>query len=439
MPRGRRIKPNKLLTRVERLEKLQARIVGLTEELISAGFGSVLKPPGSIQLAESPDADPKTKGSIGKVREPLGAYLQRVSVKDNFSQRPPFDHVNDSIYKRLIRDFIAGAAMPESKVAALSRTAKDCKVESLNDTDARFSLIDGLQRLWCYCTSVLLVFRREQLVFDGVIPQEAWEYFSETVENTGDAKAATENILHRIMRYEVFFNIDLAGLLHYMVTFNTGQRRMSLPVQLEIMQWPLIDQLEQQAKIPVFRDINRLPGTAKPKDQFSAADLVLATQGFITNNAQLSAGTEAERFLNEDPTYLDNVGEITHVVTTLKRIATEIHPKLAQVYAADPNKRYILSNGGTFLLGLVAACGYVRNRMNMKTLDGALDKLMDQLNKSVEDPLRLEEYSEALSMITASRGKTTRRLVYDTFLRFFSGASVQLEWKDTVRQITGAV
>jgi hypothetical protein len=27
---------------------------------------------------------------------------------------------------------------------------------------------------------------------------------------------------------------DLAGLLHYIVTCNTGQRRMSLPVQLEI-------------------------------------------------------------------------------------------------------------------------------------------------------------------------------------------------------------
>ena len=42
-----------------------------------------------------------------------------------------------------------------------------------------------------------------------------------------------------------------ALLLHYMVTFNTGQRRMSLPVQLEIMQRPLIQELEQRAKIPV--------------------------------------------------------------------------------------------------------------------------------------------------------------------------------------------
>ena len=53
------------------------------------------------------------------------------------------------------------------------------------------------------------------------------------------------------MRYQVFYNIDLAGLLHYMVTFNTGQRRMSLAVQIEIMQAPLIDSLEDQAHVGV--------------------------------------------------------------------------------------------------------------------------------------------------------------------------------------------
>ena len=176
---------------------------------------------------------------------------------------------------------------------------------------------------------------------------------------------------------------------------------------------------------------------AKPKDQFAASDLVLATQSFITNNAQVTASNEAERFLNEDQTYLDNVGDVNDVVKTLKLIATDIHPKIMKVYAADVNKRYILSGGGTFLVGLVAACGYIRNRMNMKSLEGALDKLSDELNKPVDDPLKLEEYTQALSMITSSRGKAIRRLVDDTFRRFFVGATTELEWQDTAHQITG--
>jgi hypothetical protein len=438
--RGRRPKIIKVPTRQEQAEKLREQIATLSSNLLDGGYGALLQPPGPIQLIADPIQDPITGGWIGHVEEPLGIYLQRVSVIENFSQRPPFDHVRDSIYKRLIRDFIGGAAMPESKVAALSSTKDDRKVQSLSEPATEFSVIDGLQRLYCFCIAVLLVWRREEMIKDGSLPSEAWDYFRETVDDAGDPKAATEEILKRIIRYEIFYAIDLGGLLHYMVTFNTGQRRMSLPVQLEIMQRPLILELEQRAKIPVWREMEKLPGMQRPKDKFAASELVLATQAFITNNAQLTASTEAERFLNEDQAYLDNVGDINDVVHTLKRIATEIHPLIVRVYAQDPSRRFLLSSGGVFLQSLVAACGYMRNRNNIKMLDGALDKLKDLLEKpKSDDPLKLNDYSRVLAQITGSRGKTIRRLVYDTFLRFFGGATTELEWLDTATQITGSL
>ena len=43
-----------------------------------------------------------------------------------------------------------------------------------------------------------------------------------------------------------------------MVTFKTGQRRMSLAVQLEIMRQPLIEELEKQAQIPVWHELQKL-------------------------------------------------------------------------------------------------------------------------------------------------------------------------------------
>lgn len=435
MPPGRRPKAVKAPTTLERAEKLREQIVNLADNLLNDGYGAVLPPPGAAQPITDPMQDPKTRGWIGHVQEPLGIYIQRVNVNQNFSQRPPFDHVTDSIYKRLIRDFIEGAVMPESKVAALSRSASDRKAQSLGETDIDYSIIDGLQRLYCFCIALLLVWRRAELIKDGSLPAEAWAYFAEHVETTGDARAATEQLLKRVIRYEIFYQIDLGGLLHYMVTFNTGQRRMSLQVQLEIMQRPLIMELEQRAKIPVWHEISKMPGMQRPKDNFAAADLVLATQAFITNNAQLTASTEAERFLNEDQAYLDNVGDINDVVHTLKRIATEIHPLMTRNYANDPTRRFILSSGGTFLQSLVAACGYMRNRNNMKLLDSALDKLEALLKSGEEDPLNLDDYWKALAQITASRGKATRRLVYDTFLRFFGGATSELEWLDTAAQI----
>ena len=418
-PRGR--KPKVLhTTRIARLERVNDRLLGLVEELKLRGFQEDLTVPGSIPLVEEPELDPKTGGYIGKVKEPLSVYIQRVSISNNFSQRPPFDHVGDPIYKRLIHDYLSGALMRESDVAGLSRKSPDHhRAFTLDDTvGVRFSIIDGLQRLYCYSLAILLVLDREKLVADRLMPSEAWDYFRPAVESLGDPENATAALLKRPMRYQVFYNIDLAGLLHYMVTFNTGQRRMSLAVQIEIMQAPLIDSLEQ-ARVPVFRDIQRLPGSRKPKDKFAASDLVLAAQAFVTHNSQVTATNEAERFLTEDQRYLDNVGDINDVVTTLKLLAGAIHPKLALLYDGAKDKPYILSGGGTFLIALLAACGYVRNRMGMKALESVLEKLIAKLDSHAKDPLCLDEYFHATSLIKTSRGKTTRRLVDDTFRRFF--------------------
>jgi hypothetical protein len=148
---------------------------------------------------------------------------------------------------------------------------------------------------------------------------------------------------------------------------------------------------------------------------------------------------ETERFLDENQPYLDNIGDITDIMKTLKRISGEVHAKIAQTYEANPNQRYLMTSGDPFLLGFVAACGYVRNRSNMEILDKALDRLLGEFERAATDPLRFEDYQRALDMIHASRGKEARRLVDDTFRRFFLGVTTDLDWLDTASQITGGV
>ncbi|MDO8435036.1 MAG: hypothetical protein Q7S58_21790 [Candidatus Binatus sp.] len=438
-PKARRRKVEKIKppTKEERSTLLRTRLCGLTEELIANGFGAILKPPPPIKLIElEPDIDPKKGAFIGKVKEPLAYYLQRVSVVDNLSQRPPFDHLNDSIYRRLIRDFIEGAVIPESKVAALLRSTNG-KAETLANGDIRYSIVDGLQRLYCMCIAILLVYLREKSVEQGLVPEEIWRvHFADVVAKKGDAKTATEELLSRAIRYEVFYNIDLGGLLHYMVTFNTGQRRMSLPIQLEIMRRPLIEEIERRAEVKLWLDTDKLPGQTKPAQDFSAAQLVLATEAFVTGNCQIAAGTEADRYL-ESQADLDEVGDIEDTVTTLKRIMAEFHPAIMRIYAQEVGSRYILSNSITFLIGFVAACGYVRNNNNPKVLDGVLDKLADLMKRPVDDPLNLREYQAVVLQIKTSRGKAMRRLADDTFRRFFLGATRSLDWVDTFKSIGG--
>ena len=440
MARGRRPKATPPPKKFERQDALKNRIVGLAEELTTNGFSDLLTALAPIQAVAPEVTDQKTTARIAHVEEPLAVYLQRTSIKDNLSQRPPFDHIADPIYRRLMRDFIQGAQMPEVKIAALRDLNN--KIKSLDEDGINYSIIDGLQRSWCYSTTVLLALHRERLVTDRCVTVEAWDYFRPFIEKLGDAQTATRTLLGRTIRYEIYYNIDLEGLLHYMVTFNTAQRRMSLQVQLEIMRKPLIDEIESAAKIKVFRDTHDIEAsgrTQKPKEQFAASDIAVAAEAFITNNAQASQREIAEDLLEKDSGYTAtgvDVGDIADVVNMLRRVAQDIHPLMLLVYQDEPGKKFYFSGGGTFLTGFAAACGYVRNRNNMKMLDGALEKLIALLKLPSEDPLALEEYQELIKNITSSRGKMMRRLVYDTFLRFFLGTTTRLEWTDAYRSLS---
>jgi hypothetical protein len=53
-----------------------------------------------------------------------------------------------------------------------------------------------------------------------------------------------------------------------------------------------------------------------------------------------------------------------------------------------------------------------------------------------DDPLNLEEYHRVVGSIKPSRGKAMRRLVYDTFLRFFNGTTTRLDWEGAARQMS---
>jgi hypothetical protein len=303
-------------TKLERARKLHDAVTSLVQELKNGEFTALSSRPGPVTIIGPEIDDPKTDGRIGHVRESLGIYIQRLSVKDNFFQRPPFDHMTDPIYRRLIRDFIEGAAMPESKIAAIGWAGG---VRSLSDANIRYSIIDGLQRLYCFLIAILLVWRREQLVRDGIVPEDGWNFVAESVKKLGDPNSATEALLQRVIRYEIFYGIGLAGLLHYMVTFNSSQRRMSLRVQLEIMKRPLIEHLKVEG-IPIWEDLGKMPGSSGRKIN-SRLDIG-QWQAPITHNAHVTTA-ETERFSTK-PTYLDNIGDITDIVKT-KRISAEVH------------------------------------------------------------------------------------------------------------------
>jgi hypothetical protein len=49
----------------------------------------------------------------------------------------------------------------------------------LHEQGVKCSIIDGLQRLYCYCIAILIVWRREKLIEDRCIPADAWDYLKD--------------------------------------------------------------------------------------------------------------------------------------------------------------------------------------------------------------------------------------------------------------------
>src|SRR5438045_8935120 len=87
MPRGRKPRTVKPPNRVERSENVRKRILTLATDLVDGGYGSVITPPATIKPISEAVHDSKTDGWIAHVEEPLAAYIQRVSVVDNFPKR----------------------------------------------------------------------------------------------------------------------------------------------------------------------------------------------------------------------------------------------------------------------------------------------------------------------------------------------------------------
>ena len=104
------------------------------------------------------------------------------------------------------------------------------------------------------------------------------------------------------------------------------------------------------------------------------------------------------------------MGDITDVVATLKRITVDIHRKIMERYADNPSQKYILSGGGMFLVSFAAACGRVRNMLNITSLEGALQRLikeLDSLGRPTEPrriPAHREQYQDRTGQGNSAAG-----------------------------------
>src|SRR5262249_10304974 len=148
---------------------------------------------------------------------PVAFLLTRFSGLSHWFQRKTFHHTRDPIYQRLIVAILKGYYVPPLRVAAV---ADEGVVDDPTQATA-WTLIDGLQRSTCYIIAVLMAALGDELVEMGCIDELNWnEVFREHAE-----ACDVDDLLARQQQLEVFYRIDLPGVLHFMLLLNGAQRQ----------------------------------------------------------------------------------------------------------------------------------------------------------------------------------------------------------------------
>lgn len=375
-------------------------------------------PETTIEIVGTGQHDAKTDATVINAIAPVSFLLTHFSGLSHWFQRKTFHHTRDEIYQRLIIAILQGYYVPPLRVAALAEEGivDDPKLAS------DWTLIDGLQRTTCYIIAVLMAALGDELLEMGCIDGNIWEeMFREHAE-----ACDIHQLLQHQQQMEVFYNIDLAGVLHFMLLLNAAQRQMNAKIQLELMNIPLIKMLEKEG-IQLVKEQEKAPDNKLAKAKFKGSNLVVAMQGYLQKDQQVMTTDEREAFLSDEREYLGPVEDMGEVINVMKIVTGPLHNAIL-----EQSESTILSEGEVFMTALMAAAGKYADMTSFDQLLAALKRLVADV-KTGKDPLALNAYGEVYRDLKSGRGRKIRSIICAAFLEYFRGDCKQLTWASTAR------
>jgi hypothetical protein len=379
-------------------------------------------PQTSIETIGDGLPDSKTGAMVINALAPVAFLLTRFSGLSHWFQRRTFHHTRDKIYQRLIVAILKGYYVPPLRVAAV---ADEGVVEDPTKADD-WTLIDGLQRTTCYIIAVLMAALGEELVEQGCVAERVWEEVFKAHAEACDI----HDLLARRQQLEVFFKIDLAGVLHFMLLLNSAQRQMSAKIQLELMHIPLIKLLQKEG-IQLAKEQEKATDNKLERSAFKASNLIVAVHGYMQKNPQVMTSGEKEAFLGDEKSeYLEEpVEDMGEVIEVLKIVTGQLQKAVLSRLGST-----VLSEGEVFTTALMAAAGkYADPEMtSFEQLVAALKRLVADI-ESGKDPLDLDTYWAVYGGIKSGKGRKIRSIICTSFLEYFRGDCKVLEWEQNSR------
>jgi hypothetical protein len=259
----------------------------------------------------------------------------------------------------------------------------------------------------------------DELVEEGCLDEKIW---NEVFKAHAEACDINE-LLGRKQQMEVFYEIDLAGVLHFMLLLNGAQRQMNAKIQLELMNIPLIKLLQDEG-IQLAKEQERATDNRLDRSSFKGSNLIVGVQGYMQKNPQVMTTGEKEAFLSDEGEYLAPVEDMDEVIQVLKIITGPLHKALLNRLEST-----VLSEGEVFSTAVMAAAGKFADMTSFKQLLAALERLVGDIEAG-KDPLDLETYWTVYGDLKSGKGRKIRSIICSSFLEYFRGNCKVLEWEE---------
>jgi len=352
-------------------------------------------------------------------------YLIKETIQELDIQRPKIIS-GKQVYNRLIQDLIEGTIIPPISLIIKENSDFFKAIEDKKDIKAieltinkyikpgDLSILDGLQRTFCIL--------------------EIIDKHSEDYEK--------KNISELRIRAELWFKINPTAILYKMLVLNTGQVKMSMKHQIEILNISLRDSIIKYAR-EMERDISfstyKNPRETDNVFKYKLSDIVEAFTSFITRNPivdkpnEVVKELERMKFIEEHPStqsILDNK-ELKEFSVILVSLDASINDKygdgLIDIESEEEirlkwTSRNDIMRSAPALSGIFAAFGTAFKKGEVYT--NRKSNLFEILNNPNQtDPLSLGIASKILEdkrKRSKKFGNDTRKFFFEGFKEYFN-------------------
>lgn len=374
--------------------------------------------------------DNKVNANCLLIDIPIGEYIDLIenNLENLRLQRGKVISRKRDVYNRLRKDLEDGTIMPplslvvSEKFSNIIKDIKDIKKleQTINEKIDKesLSILDGLQRTYCILNAI------------------------------DDLKGKPEELKqfkNSRIRAELWYSIKTNALLYKILVLNTGQFKMSMRHQLEILNIPLKETISNIANARGIENIvfstykDSFP--SKEPYQYSFANILEALTAFnirdpIVDKTNIVV-TELERmrFIEEHSNTLklssdDDIEQFSNLLFSLdEKLWEKYKEKITETddfgneKSLEWTSRNDFMNSAPFLSGFFASCGNARykDNKNFETRKSEFFKIFD---KDITDPLELRILSDILKVEQAGTKKfgiTLRNFFFYAFNGFFTG------------------